>query len=122
MRFFGRACLSVGFLGTVLVAGGGACIPDPKGEYEDYQERTANLGPKDEPVGDAAVLDTKPPETATEALYVGICTTALALKEGGADVLAWDDNPDSVAKAAGEGIPTEDLRATDWQGFASLVL
>ncbi|RUX90883.1 UDP-N-acetylmuramoyl-L-alanine--D-glutamate ligase, partial [Mesorhizobium sp. M7D.F.Ca.US.004.01.2.1] len=25
--------------------------------------------------------------------------TARALIEGGADVLAWDDNPDSVAKA-----------------------
>ncbi len=48
--------------------------------------------------------------------------TALALIEGGADVLAWDDNPDSVAKAAGEGIPTGDLRAADWQGFASFVL
>jgi UDP-N-acetylmuramoylalanine--D-glutamate ligase len=48
--------------------------------------------------------------------------TALALKEGGADVLAWDDNPDSVAKAAGEGIPTGDLRAADWPGFASFVL
>ena len=30
--------------------------------------------------------------------------TARALIEGGAEVLAWDDNPDSVAKAAGEGI------------------
>ena len=81
MRFFGRACLSVACVGTVLVAAAGACIPDPKGEYEDYQERTANLGPKDEPVGDAQALDTKPPETATEALYVGICTTALASKD-----------------------------------------
>ena len=30
--------------------------------------------------------------------------TAHALVEGGADVLAWDDNPDSVAKAEQEGI------------------
>ena len=48
--------------------------------------------------------------------------TALALEEGGAEVVAWDDNPDSVAKAAGEGIATGDLRAADWQGFASFVL
>ena len=48
--------------------------------------------------------------------------TALALKAGGADVLAWDDNPDSVARAAGEGIQTGDLRSADWQGVASLVL
>jgi hypothetical protein len=81
MRFFGRACLSVACLGTVLVAAAGACIPDPKGEYEDYQERTTNLGPKDEPAGDAAALDSRPPEEVTEALYVGICTTALALKD-----------------------------------------
>ena len=48
--------------------------------------------------------------------------TALALKEGGADVLAWDDNPDSVAKAAGGGISTADLRTADWSGFSSFVL
>src|SRR5690606_14655242 len=48
--------------------------------------------------------------------------TALALKAGGADVLAWDDNPDSVANAAGEGIQTGDLRSADWSGFASFVL
>ena len=29
--------------------------------------------------------------------------TARALIEGGADVLAWDDNPESVAKAAARG-------------------
>jgi hypothetical protein len=81
MRFFGRACLSIAGIGTVLVAAAGACIPDPKGEYEDYRERTANLGPTDTPPSDAAALDTKPPETATEALYVGICTTALAGKD-----------------------------------------
>ena len=48
--------------------------------------------------------------------------TAQALKEGGADVLAWDDNPESVAKAAELGIPTGDLRSADWSGFASFVL
>ncbi len=48
--------------------------------------------------------------------------TARALVEGGAEVLGWDDNPDSVAKAAGEGIPTGDLHTADWQGFASFVL
>ena len=48
--------------------------------------------------------------------------TALALEAGGAEVVAWDDNPDSVAKAAGEGIATSDLRAADWPGFASFVL
>ena len=48
--------------------------------------------------------------------------TARALVEGGAEVVPWDDNPDSVAKAAGEGIPTGDLRTEDWSGFASFVL
>ena len=48
--------------------------------------------------------------------------TALALKEGGADVLAWDDNPDSVAKAAAGGISTADLRSVDWSVFSSFVL
>ena len=48
--------------------------------------------------------------------------TARALIEGGAEVLAWDDNPDSVAKAAGDGIATADLRTADWPAFGSLVL
>lgn len=48
--------------------------------------------------------------------------TARALIEGGADVLAFDDNPGSVAKAQAEGIPTGDLREADWARFSSLVL
>ena len=37
-------------------------------------------------------------------------------------MLAWDDNPESVAKAAAQGIATGDLRAADWPGFSSFVL
>lgn len=48
--------------------------------------------------------------------------TAQALAQGGADVLAWDDSPESVAKAAAAGIATGDLRSADWSGFASFVL
>jgi UDP-N-acetylmuramoylalanine--D-glutamate ligase len=48
--------------------------------------------------------------------------TARALIEGGADVLAWDDNPESIAKAEAEGIATGDLRLAEWQAFASFVL
>ncbi|MBZ9843044.1 UDP-N-acetylmuramoyl-L-alanine--D-glutamate ligase [Mesorhizobium sp. CA15] len=48
--------------------------------------------------------------------------TAHALIAGGAEVLAWDDNPDSVAKAAAAGITTGDLRAADWPRFAAFVL
>lgn len=48
--------------------------------------------------------------------------TAKALVAGGANVTAWDDNPDSVAKAAAEGIPTQDLRAIDWSSFSAFVL
>ncbi len=48
--------------------------------------------------------------------------TAEALAAGGADVTAWDDNPDSVAKAAARGIGTADLRSVDWSGFAAFVL
>ncbi|RWD59820.1 MAG: UDP-N-acetylmuramoyl-L-alanine--D-glutamate ligase [Mesorhizobium sp.] len=48
--------------------------------------------------------------------------TAHALIAGGADILAWDDNPDSVAKAAAAGIATGDLRAADWSRFAAFVL
>ncbi|WP_416797045.1 UDP-N-acetylmuramoyl-L-alanine--D-glutamate ligase [Ciceribacter azotifigens] len=48
--------------------------------------------------------------------------TAKALIAGGAEVLAWDDNPDSVAKAAAEGVATQDLHDTDWGSFAAFVL
>ena len=48
--------------------------------------------------------------------------TAKALAEGGAEVLAWDDNPESVARAAAAGIATGDLRGADWAGFSSFVL
>ena len=48
--------------------------------------------------------------------------TARALVEGGAEVLAWDDNPDSVAKAEQEGLTVGDLHQGDWSGFSSLVL
>lgn len=48
--------------------------------------------------------------------------TARALAEGGADVLAWDDNPESVARATAAGIATGDLRGADWAGFSSFVL
>ncbi|MFU0503085.1 UDP-N-acetylmuramoyl-L-alanine--D-glutamate ligase [Pseudaminobacter sp. NGMCC 1.201702] len=48
--------------------------------------------------------------------------TARALIEGGAKVLAWDDNPESVANAETHGIATGDLRQADWSGFSSFVL
>ncbi len=48
--------------------------------------------------------------------------TARALIAGGADVTAWDDNPDSVAKAAADGIRTADLRTIDWSAQALFVL
>ncbi|MEZ5812073.1 MAG: UDP-N-acetylmuramoyl-L-alanine--D-glutamate ligase [Rhizobiaceae bacterium] len=48
--------------------------------------------------------------------------TAKALVAGGAEIIAFDDNPASVEKAAGEGIVTADLRGVDWSVFSSLVL
>lgn len=51
----------------------------------------------------------------------GLATCA-ALREGGARVIAWDDNPASVAKAAAAGHETADLRTIDWSGVAALVL
>ncbi len=48
--------------------------------------------------------------------------TAQSLKAGGADIVAWDDNPDQVAKAAELGIDTADLREFDWSGVETLVL
>ena len=48
--------------------------------------------------------------------------TALSLKAGGADVLAFDDNPDRVIAAQAQDVPTADLRATNWSSIDALVL
>lgn len=48
--------------------------------------------------------------------------TAHALMAGGARVTAFDDNPDSVARAAGEGVPTGDLRNIDWNRQEAFIL
>lgn len=48
--------------------------------------------------------------------------TAKAIAAGGARVIAWDDNPESVARAQGAGIETSDLRLVDWKQFSSFVL
>jgi UDP-N-acetylmuramoylalanine--D-glutamate ligase len=48
--------------------------------------------------------------------------SAQALIAGGAQVTAFDDSAESVAKAAQAGIATADLRALDWSAIAALVL
>lgn len=48
--------------------------------------------------------------------------TALALKEGGAHVVACDDNPAKMAEAADKGIETGDLRQIDWSKVSALLL
>jgi UDP-N-acetylmuramoylalanine--D-glutamate ligase len=48
--------------------------------------------------------------------------SAQALIAGGASVIAFDDNEDSLAKAKAAGIHVADLRKTDWLKVAALVL
>ena len=48
--------------------------------------------------------------------------TCEALRAGGANVIAWDDTPSSVAKAQARNIPTQDLREADWSGISALIL
>src|SRR6478735_4081382 len=48
--------------------------------------------------------------------------TALALRAGGAHVVACDDNPAKNAEAGANGIETADLRNADWSRFSSLIL
>ena len=48
--------------------------------------------------------------------------SARALLAGGANVVAFDDNAASVAKANAAGIPTADLHGADWSKITSLVL
>ena len=48
--------------------------------------------------------------------------SASALLAGGADVVGYDDNEQSVANANAAGIPTANLRMADWSRIAALVL
>ena len=48
--------------------------------------------------------------------------TARALLAGGADLIAFDDNPDRVEAARAEGIPVGDFRQTGLDFFSALVL
>ena len=48
--------------------------------------------------------------------------SASALLAGGADIVAFDDDAASIAKASAGGIPTADLRQVDWAKIAALVL
>lgn len=48
--------------------------------------------------------------------------TAQAIIAGGARVVAWDDNPDSVARAVAAGVTVHDLRVADWSVFTVFVL
>jgi UDP-N-acetylmuramoylalanine--D-glutamate ligase len=48
--------------------------------------------------------------------------SASALLAGGADVIGYDDNAQSVTRAAAAGIPTADLHTIDWSKVAALLL
>jgi UDP-N-acetylmuramoylalanine--D-glutamate ligase len=48
--------------------------------------------------------------------------TCLALRAGGAEVVAFDDDDRKIIEATRAGIPTGDLRHVDWSGIAALVL
>jgi UDP-N-acetylmuramoylalanine--D-glutamate ligase len=49
-------------------------------------------------------------------------TAAEALKDGGAEVLAWDDNAEKRAQATARGVPVVDLGSADLGGVKALVL
>jgi UDP-N-acetylmuramoylalanine--D-glutamate ligase len=48
--------------------------------------------------------------------------TCEALAAGGAQAIAFDDDPAKVAAAASRGVATADLRRIDWTGIAAFVL
>ena len=47
---------------------------------------------------------------------------ARAMKEGGADVVAFDDDQKKISDAETAGLKTQNLREIDWSGVAALVL
>lgn len=49
-------------------------------------------------------------------------SAALALKEGKAQVFAWDDKADSRLQAESEGVPVSDLSGLAWDQFSALIL
>jgi UDP-N-acetylmuramoylalanine--D-glutamate ligase len=51
-----------------------------------------------------------------------VLVCAQALIAGGANVTAWDDNPERAAQARGEGVETSDLRGLDWSTIDAFVL
>jgi UDP-N-acetylmuramoylalanine-D-glutamate ligase len=69
-----------------------------------------------------AVTTLKDKQVALFGLGGSGLATAQALVAGGARVTAWDDNPESVAKAVSEGIGTGDLRQADWSAFSAFIL
>jgi UDP-N-acetylmuramoylalanine--D-glutamate ligase len=48
--------------------------------------------------------------------------SAVALREGGAEVIAFDDDPNRVGVASSYGIRTGHLKALPWSEFAALIL
>jgi len=49
-------------------------------------------------------------------------SAAQALERGGAEVWAWDDNPEARARAEEQGVPVVDLNDIDWREATSLIL
>jgi hypothetical protein len=97
--------LTLGGIGLVAASASTACIPDPKGDYDDFTKRTEGLGGKDDVVIDAAVIDAKPPEEKTTALYVGVCVTTLASKDPNQALRFYTEStytPDAPGAATGK--------------------
>ena len=55
-------------------------------------------------------------------LGVSGLAAAKALQRAGAEVAAWDDNPDKRAQAEADGVPIVDLATCDWTQHTSLVI
>jgi hypothetical protein len=94
-------------LGSLLLVATQACLPDPKGDYEDFIARTATFdaGVLSEQTSDSAPFDSKPPDTTVEALYVGICVTALAANDPNQALRFYTESqytPDGPGAATGK--------------------
>lgn len=72
---------SLATVALVASAAGTACLPDPRGDYEDFKERTAHIQPEEPSTDASTTFDAKPPEEAVEGLYVGICVASLAARD-----------------------------------------
>ena len=92
----------------VALGAGIGCIPDPKGDFDDYTDRTGDFR---KAPADSGAVDSAPPEGSVQGLYYGACLSTLAA--GRVDrVLRFYTEVNYVADGPGAKTGKIDLKLT----------